>query len=117
MSPKDEIISSERIEKSIFLIRGQRVMLDADLADLYGVQIKRLNEQVRRNSRRFPADFLIRLTKDEDEALRSQFAILKPGRGEHPKLLSPERVRTGQLAWTGAEEDDRCRRGNEVQPI
>ena len=87
MSPKDGMISSERIEKLIFLIRRQRVMLDADLADLYGVPVKRLNEQVRRNSRRFPADFMICLTQDEYEALRSHFATLKPGRGEHRKYL------------------------------
>ena len=58
-------------------------MLDADLADLYWVPAKKLNEQVRRNNRRFPADFMIRLMKEENEALRSQFATLKPGRGEH----------------------------------
>ena len=62
-------------------------MLDADLADLYGVPVKRLNEQVRRNNRRFPADFMIRLTREEHEGLRSQIATLKPGRGEHRKYL------------------------------
>lgn len=74
MSRNDGMISSERIENSIFLVRSLRVMLDADLAALYGVPVKRLNEQVRRNSRRFPADFMIRLTREEYEALRSQFA-------------------------------------------
>jgi hypothetical protein len=62
-------------------------MHDADLAALYGVSVKRLNEQVRRNGRRFPADFMIRLTKDEHESLRSQIATLKTGRGEHRKYL------------------------------
>ena len=87
MSPKTEIISAERIERSIRPIRGHKVMLDSDLAHLYGVPVKRLNEQVRRNLKRFPADFMIRLTGEEYEALRSQFATLKPARGIHRKYL------------------------------
>lgn len=55
----------ERIEQAILLIRGQKVMLDSDLARLYGVPTKRLNEQVRRNQRRFPPDFMFQLTKAE----------------------------------------------------
>lgn len=55
-------------------MRGQRVMLDSDLAALYGVPTKRLNEQVRRNRSRFPEDFMFRLTLDETTNLRSQFA-------------------------------------------
>lgn len=62
---KDEIIPIEQIEKKIFLLRGQKVMLDTDLADLYGVPTKRLNEQVRRNSKRFPDDFMFQLTEAE----------------------------------------------------
>ncbi len=58
-------IPMERIERSIFLIRGQKVMLDADLADLYGVATKRLNEQVKRNPARFPDDFMFQLTLEE----------------------------------------------------
>ncbi len=77
----------EVIEKRILLIRGQKVMLDAHLAGLYGVSTKRLNEQVRRNLRRFPKDFMFRLTSDESEVLRSQFATLKKGRGGHRKYL------------------------------
>jgi hypothetical protein len=87
MSPKTEVIPSEQIERSILLIRGHRVMLDSDLAQLYGVPVKRLNEQVRRNLRRFPADFMIRHTGQEYEALRSQIATLKPARGTHRKYL------------------------------
>jgi len=69
------ILPIERIEQAIFLIRGQRVMLDADLANLYGVPTKRLNEQVKRNRSRFPRDFMFRLTPAEVDALdRSQFA-------------------------------------------
>jgi hypothetical protein len=59
------MIPIERIADSIFLIRGMRVMIDADLARLYGVSTKRLNEQVRRNPDRFPADFMFQLSKEE----------------------------------------------------
>lgn len=71
----------EHISSCIFEVRGQRVMLDADLARLYGVSTHRLNEQVRRNGNRFPKDFLISLTVEEVRSLRSQFAISKKGRG------------------------------------
>ncbi len=63
------------------LVRGQKVILDFDLAELYGVPTKRLNEQVRRNFARFPPDFRFRLTDDEAESLRSQFATSNQGRG------------------------------------
>jgi hypothetical protein len=62
-------------------------MLDSDLAGLYGVNVKRLNEQVRRNLKRFPFDFMIHLNREEFDALRSHFATLKQGRGEHRKYL------------------------------
>ena len=62
------------IENMVYLIRGQRVMLDSDLADLYGVETKRLKAQVRRNIKRFPDDFMFQLTKEEFDVLRSQFA-------------------------------------------
>ncbi|MBI2337108.1 MAG: ORF6N domain-containing protein [Deltaproteobacteria bacterium] len=81
------LVPVERIEKSILLIRGHKVILDANLAELYGVPIKRLNEQVRRNSKRFPPDFMFQLTSEEFEALRSHFATLKTGRGKHRKYL------------------------------
>lgn len=87
MSPKHGFVTREQIENSILLIRGLKVMLDSDLAGLYGVSVKRLNEQVRRNLKRFPSDFMIRLNREEFEALRSHFATLKQGRGEHRKYL------------------------------
>ena len=71
---KGLLIPDERIEKTILLIRGQKVIIDADLAELYGVETKRLKEQVRRNIERFPEDFMFELTKDEYQALRSQIA-------------------------------------------
>ena len=63
------LIPVEKIERSIFLIRGQRIMLDRDLAYLYGVPTKVLNQAVKRNERRFPADFMFRLTKEEKNEL------------------------------------------------
>jgi phage regulator Rha-like protein len=73
------------IDQRILLIRGQRVMLDSDIAALYGVSTKRLNEQVKRNRARFPDAFLFRLTLKELAILRSQFATLRLGHGEHRK--------------------------------
>lgn len=63
------------IERRIYLIRGQKVMIDFDLAELYGVTTSRLNERVSRNRKRFPEDFVFRLTKEEAKSLRSHFAI------------------------------------------
>ncbi len=74
---KTEIIPVERIEKRIYLIRNQKVMIDQDLAELYGVSTGRLNEQVKRNIDRFPEDFMFQLSKTEHESLTSQIAILK----------------------------------------
>ena len=71
-------IQLDQIQNMIYLIRGQKVMLDSDLAKLYGVETKRLNEQVRRNLKRFPGDFMFKLTSDEFEALRSQIATSNP---------------------------------------
>ena len=68
------IVPIEVIEKKILLIGGQKVMLDSDLATLYGVTTKRLNEQVRRNVKRFPVDFMYQLSREEFESLRSHFA-------------------------------------------
>jgi len=70
-----------RIASSILVVRGHRVLLDADLAALYGVTTRRLNEQVRRNCERFPEDFVFQLSQDGHEALRSQFATSNAGRG------------------------------------
>ena len=74
-------ILTEQVERNILLIRGHRVMLDTDLAILYGVPTKRLNEQVRRNKKRFPSDFMFQLTPEEVERLRSQIATSKTGPG------------------------------------
>ncbi len=79
------VATIEQIERSIQVIRGQRVMLDADLAKLYGVPTHRLNEQVSRKRNRFPDDFAYQLSQQEFTALISQFAISKTGRGGRRK--------------------------------
>jgi len=71
--PKYEIIPPERIEKRIYLLRGQKVMLDSDLAELYGVATKILNKAVSRNRDRFPADFMFQITREDARNLRFQF--------------------------------------------
>ena len=76
----DRLVAVDNIEPLIKVIRGQQVMLDRDLATLYGVETKRLNEHVKRNIKRFPEDFMFQLTKDE--CLRSQIATLNAGRGQ-----------------------------------
>lgn len=78
-------VDAEVIERRIFLIRGCRVMLDFDLAKIYGVSTARLNQQARRNIARFPADFLLQLTPDEAQSLMLQNATSKRGRGGRRK--------------------------------
>jgi len=75
------------IHHKIYTLRGKQIMLDSDLAELYQVDTKRLNEQVRRNSERFPDDFMFQLSEEEYESLRSQFATLEIGRGKHRKYM------------------------------
>jgi ORF6N domain len=78
----------EVIQNKIYEIRGYKVMLDFDLAFLYGAENKRLKESVRRNLNRFPSDFMFELNKEEYDSLRSQFATLKNlRRGQHSKFL------------------------------
>lgn len=74
-------IADESVMNQIYVIRGQKVMLDRDLASLYGVETKVLKQSVRRNSIRFPDDFMFELTKDEFQSLRSQFVTSNEGRG------------------------------------
>lgn len=75
-----------KIEKMIYVIRGQKVMLDSDLAELYEVETKVLNQAVRRNLDRFPKDFMFQLTSEEYQALKSQIVTSKTGRGGKQKL-------------------------------
>jgi hypothetical protein len=75
------LLPSERITRSILLLRGQKVLLDADLAELYGVETRALVQAVKRNLERFPEDFMFRLNAEELAALRSQSVISNTGRG------------------------------------
>lgn len=81
MTKTRELVAVRAVEQAILVIRGQKVILDSDLARLYGVTTSRLNEQVRRNAGRFPADFTFRLTSAEAKSLISQFAISNNLRG------------------------------------
>jgi phage regulator Rha-like protein len=83
----DSLVPIEMIEKKIYLIRGHKVMLDSDLAELYGVATKVLLQAVKRNLNRFPEDFMFILKYQDVVALRSQIVTLKKGRGEHRKYL------------------------------
>ena len=82
-----ELILVETIEKKIYLIRGHKVMLDSDLAEMYGVATKVLLQAVKRNLNRFPGDFMFQLNNLDVAALRSQIVTLKSGRGQHRKYL------------------------------
>ena len=84
------LIPSQRIAQAIVLLRGQKVMLDADLALLYGVQTKALNRAVKRNVRRFPADFMFQLTAREVENLRCHFGTSRWGGRRYPPLAFTE---------------------------
>lgn len=87
MATRTGLVPLERITRAILVLRGQRVILDRELAAIYGVTTKRLNEQVKRNAERFPEDFMFQLTPEETERSRSQFATLNAGRGQNIKYL------------------------------
>jgi hypothetical protein len=113
MEGQTSLIPVERIERAILSIRGEKVMLDSDLAELYGVETKRLNEQVRRNLSRFPPDFMFQLTAEEAETLRSQIATSNAGRGgrrylpyaftEHGALMLANVLNSERAAQTSVQ--------------
>jgi len=82
-----ELVPTISIERKIFIIRGIKVMLSSDLAELYGVKTKELNKAVQRNLERFPDDFMFQLTAKENENLRFQFGTLGLGHGKYSKYL------------------------------
>src|SRR6201991_3821623 len=96
--------SVQLIERRIYLIRGQKVMLDFDLAELYGVSTKQLNQQVRRNKKRFPEDFMFRLTKEEAESLRSQFVTSNT---ERPQFVRENENLRSQIATSSSGKGGR----------
>jgi hypothetical protein len=104
--PKADLVPIERIEKAILLIRGHKVMLDRDLADLYEVSTGSLNQQVRRNLSRFPDDFMFRLTSEEAKASRSQIATLK--RGQNIKFLPYAFTEQGVAMLSSVLNSDRA---------
>jgi hypothetical protein len=85
---KESLVAIERIESKVFLIRGQKVMLDIDLAALYEVEVRALNQAVKRNFDRFPGDFMFQLTVEEAAFLRSQFVTLKSKGGSVSSISS-----------------------------
>jgi hypothetical protein len=87
MGKGENVVPVERIEPKILVVRGLRVIVDSDLAELYGVETRALNQAVKRNADRFPADFMFQMTAEEAASLRSQFVTLKLGRGQHRKYL------------------------------
>ena len=101
-----DLVVQEVIEQKIYLIRGQKVMLDRDLAILYGVQTKRLNEAVKRNKKRFPTDFAFLLTWSETIGLRSQFATLKDK--DHAKYRSYAFTEQGVAMLSSVLNSDRA---------
>lgn len=96
------MIPMERIERSILLIRGQKVMLDSDLAELYGVTTSRLIEAVKRQLRRFPADFMFQLSIQEVRAMRSQFAISNV----NPQLLQVDTALLSQSVISNSQHPE-----------
>jgi hypothetical protein len=90
LNQNQQLIPTERIEGAILLLRGQKVMLDADLAAIYGVTTKRLNQQFKRNLERFPKDFAFQLTTEEFDNLRLQFATSSWGGRRHPPYAFTE---------------------------
>jgi hypothetical protein len=86
LTTRNLALSIQFVERRIYLIRGYKVLLDEDLAELYDVPTKHLNQQVRRNRKRFPNDFMFQLTKEETEILRSQIAISRSTHGGRRSL-------------------------------
>jgi len=98
----------ERITQSIFMMRGHKVMLDTDLAELYEVEVKVLNQAVKRNIERFPGDFMFQLTAEEAQSLRSQSVTLKTGRGRHRKYMPYAFTEQGVAMLSSVLRSDRA---------
>jgi len=105
-----DLISLETIEGKIFLVRGHRVMIDKDLAELYEVRTKNLNKAVSRNIESFPADFMFQLTAEEYRSLRFQFGTLE--RGAHSKYLPRVFMEQGVAMLSSVLKSKRARQVN-----
>lgn len=113
MEEQISAVPLERIERAIILVRGEKVMLDSDLAEIYGVETGALNRAAKRNEKRFPPDFMFQLTPGEAEALRCQIGISKEGRGgrrylpyaftEHGALMLANVLNSERAAQTSVQ--------------
>ena len=110
----DGVISLERITRAILLMRGQKVMLDVVLAELYGVETKALNRAVKRNVGRFPDDFMFQLTGEEVERLRCQFGTSKRGGRRYPPYAFTEQ---GVAMLSSVLHSERAVRVNVQEPL
>ena len=106
MTKKKALVPIESIVRKIVFLRGEKVLLDRDIAALYGVETKVLKQAVRRNIKRFPSDFMFELTKEENQSLRSQNVTLK--RGQHSKYLSFPFTEQGVAMLSSVLNSDRA---------
>src|SRR5215467_4712098 len=108
-SPADKLpVPAELIDRRIYIVRGRKVMLDADLAELYQVETRVLNQAVRRNLDRFPEDFMFQLTAHEASALRSQIVTLEKGRGRYSKYAPLAFTELGVAMLSSVLNSDRA---------
>ena len=113
MDGQISLVPLERIERAIIVVRGEKVMLDSELAEIYGVETRILNQAVRRNINRFPVDFMFQLTVAEEASLRSQIVISNEGRGgrrylpyaftEHGALMLANVLNSERAAQTSVQ--------------
>jgi hypothetical protein len=109
MKPEDlPFKTPHELSDRVVVVRGLKVILDSDLAALYGVATKRLNEKARRHSDRFPPDFMFLLTSEEWESLRSQIATLRPGRPPRRRFLPYVFTEGGALMASGLLKSPRA---------
>jgi hypothetical protein len=110
MTKKDNTptIPDEIVMNKIYIVRGQKIMLDSDLAELYGVATKALNQAVKRNIARFPSDFMFELTRDEYVSLRSQIVTLEVGKGKYSKYNPSVFTEQGVAMLSGILSSDRA---------
>jgi hypothetical protein len=109
---KTSLTGLHLIQNAILTIRGERVMLDADLAALYGVSVKALNQAVKRNRKRFPGDFMFQLKAKEASSLRSQIVTLDRGRGRYRKYLPNAFTEQGVAMLSSVLRSERAVRVN-----
>jgi len=113
MDGQISLVPMERIERAIIVVRGEKVMLDSELAEIYGVETKALNRAVKRNESRFPSDFMFQLTPEEAESLRCQTGTSNEGRGgrrylpyaftEHGALMLANVLNSERAAQTSVQ--------------